>query len=75
MASGFIMTKGRFCLAVCAVPALFGALLILPVPRPRKLIDLVGPTARAPDLTLRPTMLEEKPFMGFFGREEFIQIV
>jgi hypothetical protein len=54
--------------------ALFGALMALPVPRLRKLIDLGGLTARALDFTPRPPMLQEKQFTGVFAREELVQV-
>lgn len=52
---------------------LLGALMTLPVPSTGELVDLVGIAARAVDLAVRPAMLEQKLFAGFFSREKSIQ--
>lgn len=54
--------------------AFLGALLTLPVPSARQLVGLIVPATRTDRLAVRPAMLKQELFAGFFSRKEGVEL-
>jgi hypothetical protein len=54
--------------------AFLRALVTLPMPSARQFVDLLTIATRALDLAVRPAVLEEEQFAGFFVWEKLVQI-